>query len=144
MIDWAVTQMWFIFNDQLPHFLLCPSCTACGIHFFIKPIIFLCPRLTIHPYCCFFVQELCVLSFAEKCCTICLLEYMLLRKTSGLGQRGLEMMPVHTYLTITRLITEEVKDLKHLSQQVNRKTASFALQKLRPTDKAIPNSECGD
>ncbi len=88
---------------------------------------FPCSRLKKCSYV--FLQELCVLGFAEKCCMICLLEYMLLRQTSGLGQRGLEMMPVHTYLTITRLITEgEVKDLKHLSQQVNRKNASFALQ----------------
>lgn len=50
------------------------------------------------------------------------------------------MMLVHTYLTITQLITEgEVKDLKHLSQQVNKKTASFALQMLRPTDKVVLN-----
>lgn len=111
--------------------------------FFIKPIIFPCSRLNVFSYV--FLQELCVLGFAEKCSMICLLEYMLLRQTSGLGQRGLEMMPVHTYLTITRLITEgEVKYLKHLSQQVNRKNASFALQMLQPTDKAVSNSQCRD
>lgn len=104
---------------------------------------FPCSRLKKCSYV--FLQELCVFGFAKKCCMICLLEYMLLRQTSGLGQRGLEMMPVHTYLTITRLITEgEVKDLKHLSQQVNRKNASFALQMLQPTDKAVPNSQCRD